>query len=269
MLSNVSPTIHSAFRGDWKENHSSVYTFEDVTEKTLICFITWAYLGDYSSKTVGISSNVEEYVDEPMPTEPEEYGWGVSKSRKKDKKGKRHSEWDRIYIVEDVPVPEPEPDLAPLCDTEIDPQTGETKKPDDTNDPQGNIAGESRTDTTEPLHPLLLHIQLYVFANIYIVDSLKTLSEQKIVIYLEKAELSEKGCTSEIFDLLDFAFSNLPEDDDLLYWLANYSSWKLGALRVDMRRLDNLLRMVDGNFSRLLARHVLPSKKSPFKITIS
>jgi hypothetical protein len=217
---------------------------------------------------VGISSDVEEYVDQPMPTEPEEDEWAGSGFRKKDKRSKRHSEWAGIYGAEEVPIPEPEPDRVPPSDTEMEPQTGETKEPD-TNGPNGSLAGESPIDTTEPLHPLLLHIQIYVFANIYIVDPLKTLSQQKIVTYLKKAEISKKDFTSEIFDLLDFAFSNLPEDDALLYWLANYSSWKLGALRGDTGRLDNLLRREDGNFSRLLARHVLPSRASPFKIPIS
>lgn len=43
------------------EKNSACYEFsEHVSERVLICFIMWAYLGDYSTETVGISSYAEQ-----------------------------------------------------------------------------------------------------------------------------------------------------------------------------------------------------------------
>ena len=56
----------------------------------MTCFIRWAYLGDYSTEIVGISSYVEEHVVEPTFEEWEYFGVGTK--GKKGKKGKRRGE---------------------------------------------------------------------------------------------------------------------------------------------------------------------------------
>jgi hypothetical protein len=100
-------------------------------------------------------------------------------------------------------------------------------------------ANGSRIETTTRTHPLFLHIQLYVFANVYLIGSLKATSKQKIIAYLKKVEnsYSRDSHTNAIFDLLDCASSYLPDSDPILDWLARYASWNLTHLRQESERL--------------------------------
>jgi hypothetical protein len=240
------------YQGRWEESISRVYKFlkdddgfyEDVSTELLTCFVKWAYFGDYSTETVGISS----YVEEDVVAEPAfGGGWGRGfEVRGKSKKGK--------VWYDEVP---PEPIEGRSCEETI-------QNADKVNETQ---ADESCFETTKPIYPLFLHIQLYVFANVYLIDSLKNLSQQKIIDYLKKIEnsSSKSTYTNAIFDLLDCAFLYLPDSDPLLDWLASYASWNLTGLRQESERLENLLRKGNGKFAGLLLKHVIPSRTSPFE----
>jgi hypothetical protein len=267
LLSSVSPTLRTVYQGRWEESTSRVYKFlkgndgfyENVTEELLTCFIRWAYLGDYSTETVGISSYVEERVAKLEP-EPgfENEGWEHSfEVRGKGKKGKKSKGWDEEISTDSKARLEPEPpSIGGPCEETI-------QNADKVNEVQADGSG---TETTKRTHPLFLHIQLYVFANIYLIGSLKAISKQKIVDYLKKVENSHSKdtYTNAIFDLLDCAFLYLPDSDPLLNWLAGYASWNLIGLRKESGRLENLLRKADGKFAVLLVRHVVPSQRNPF-----
>ena len=126
--------------------------------------------------------------------------------------------------------------------------------------PSNSSSGSLSTTLT----PLILHVQVYVFATIYLIPTLQTLSKAKISLYLQKIQNSKSkdSYTPAIFDLIEHASSYLEEEDPLLNWLAKYASWNLVSLREDKGRLDGLLG--DGKFMGLLIRHVLPSNGIPF-----
>jgi hypothetical protein len=90
------------------------------------------------------------------------------------------------------------------------------------------------------LHPLLLNIKLYVFADAYMIEPLKTLSKQKMMAQLQElGNLANGHERDAVFDVLTFAFSSrLPEQDVLLHWLARYASWRLDELK-QMQRIRN------------------------------
>ena len=261
LLASVSPVLRAAQQGRWEESASRVYKFlkgddgfyEDVTRETLTCFIRWAYLGDYSTEIVGISSYVEEHFVEPTPDV-----WESSWAHTIGKKGKK-GRWRDEDMTDPTPRPEPEP----LSGTKGGPSEETIQDADKVNEIQ---ASGSRIETTTRIHPLFLHIQLYVFANVYLMSSLKEISKHKIIAYLKKVENSHSmgPYTNVIFDLLDCASSYLPDSDPLLDWLARYASWKLALLRQESERLENLVRKADGKFAGLLIRHVVPSQRSPF-----
>lgn len=94
---------------------------------------------------------------------------------------------------------------------------------------------------SEDVHPLLLHIQLYVFADTYIIPNLQMLTRGKIRESLQKlSSLNSEGVREEVFDLLEYAFDNLREEDTLLTFLSLYASNKLDVLKLSSQRLNFL-----------------------------
>ncbi|KAK2762716.1 hypothetical protein FQN54_000890 [Arachnomyces sp. PD_36] len=121
----------------------------------------------------------------------------------------------------------------------------------DDNDDKGNLASTQ----TEPAHPLLLHIQLYVFADAYIMTDLQKLSRQKIREHLKSlSALNNENTREMVLDLLEYAFDNLREEDIMLTLLSLYASYRLGELRQSSQRLESLMLGSGGKFFR----HFLP-----------
>ncbi|KAH6714512.1 hypothetical protein BKA61DRAFT_360661 [Leptodontidium sp. MPI-SDFR-AT-0119] len=247
LLSSVSPPLSAAYQGEWKESKSRAYKFlqddegfyTDVTRDLLICFVRWAYLGDYSTEMIGIPS----FVEEPVAMEEVFVHDGFSFMIPKVEKDKICGSQDTS--VDEIPPAAPDTPIA-----RHDKFDGGEKGPS--------------TEMANAVDPLHLHIQLYVFANIYLIDALKDVSKEKILEYLRKVDksLSKAPYTTKIFGLLEYASRHLSDDDPLLNWLGRYASWNLTALRQDARRLENLLG--DGKFAVLLIRHVRPSQRNPF-----
>lgn len=243
----MSPPLSAAYQREWKESKSRVYKFLkdddgfyiNVTKDLLICFVRWAYIGDYSTEIVGISSFVEERVIAEDVVGEDDWDFGMSKRKKGKNRGKQDLRAD-----------------------EIPPATAET--PSDRHDQLGGGEEGPSIGTTNTVDPLSLHIQLYVFANIYLIDALKDVSKRKIIEYLQKVERSPSKAPymTMTFGLLEYASLYLSDDDPLLDWLGRYASWNLTALRQDARRLENLLG--DGKFAVLLIRHVCPNQRNPF-----
>lgn len=125
---------------------------------------------------------------------------------------------------------------------------------------------EETAEGPEKLHPLLLHIKLYIFADMYMIEPLKTLSMEKLIGELEDfGELGDGYEREAVFDALTFAFSSrVPVNDVLLHWLARYASWRLDQLKQMPSSLERLLLQTDGNFATLLVRYVKKSSSNPF-----
>lgn len=127
---------------------------------------------------------------------------------------------------------------------------------------------EQTAEGLDKLHPLLVHIKLYVFAEMYMIESLKTISMQKMIVQLKEfGDLAEGYQRAAVFDVLTFAFSSrVPEQDVLLHWLARYASWRLDELKQMPSSFDALLLQTDGNFATLLVRYVQKSSLNPFNL---
>lgn len=132
------------------------------------------------------------------------------------------------------------------------------------NDSAGQCANSSN-DKESSLHPLLLHAELYVFADTYIMSSLKGNASWKLKCYLRNmGELNTAEKRDSIFDLIEYTFDNLREDDALLVFLADYVSFKLIQLRLSYQRLETLLLGSDGKFIKNLLPRISGSSKDPF-----
>lgn len=136
--------------------------------------------------------------------------------------------------------------------------------------PNDNQKAEEPAEEPEKLHPLLLHTKLYVFAEMYMIEPLKTLSMEKLIAQLKEFGSLAAGHEREaVFDVLTFAFSSrVPVNDVLLHWLARYASWRLDELKQMPSSLDRLLLQTDGNFATLLVKYVQTSSSNPFNVSM-
>ncbi|KAF4618130.1 hypothetical protein G7Y89_g14978 [Cudoniella acicularis] len=270
-------------------------TLADASKEGLI---HWAYLGDYTTGVVSVFSAKEKgamvVAPEPEIQEPvdeiDSFGWGSFTTTKKDKKKRERPPargWvtDKVeesvpifqnLILEEVAVDEgPVKDIKEECvplateDAGVPVAEGANASSSSSKGKEPEITTPSTNHSyitpPEPLHPLYLHIQLYVFSHIYLIKPLTALASTKIKTHLQKShQTSTRNITTETFDLLEYAFSNLPEKNELLEWLARYSSWKLGELREESGRLERLLEIEGGKFAKAMVRHVLSGKKVAF-----
>jgi hypothetical protein len=251
LLRSISPVLLAAISREWNEKTTGRYKFhEEVPEKVLLCFLRWAYHGNYH-EIIPSSVNLKAENDEEFYT----WIWGVSGKKKKKKKKKGLFE---------EPEPEPEPAPEPPPEPEEDGPVEEHKQM-----AEQTVEGSLRALYPEDnLHPLLLNIKLYVFADAYMIEPLKTLSKQKMMAQLQElGNLANGHERDAVFDVLTFAFSSrLPEQDVLLHWLARYASWRLDELKQMSSSFDKLLLETEGNFATLLVRYVEKSSLDPFNL---
>lgn len=104
-----------------------------------------------------------------------------------------------------------------------------------------NVATPTATDLTSENHPLLAHIRLYIFCNIYHIPDLQQLAFEKLTacfIDLEKPKSLDTQLA--VVDALRVSFSRLPPQDPLLDWLAEYAAYCVDKLRLQKEFLDVL-----------------------------
>lgn len=95
-------------------------------------------------------------------------------------------------------------------------------------------------------HPLFTHLRLYIFGNVYLVEDLKQIAFEKLTACLRSLENPDDlDLQLAIIDMLRLAFNELPLNDDLLDWLAQYASYNLDHLRLQTSFHD-LLRTRPG-----------------------
>jgi hypothetical protein len=127
------------------------------------------------------------------------------------------------------------------------------------------VEDEESSIQDESIHPLLLHIQVCVFANEFIIEPLQDLAIGKVKDRLkELGSLEEAHERNVVLDLLEYAFDNLLETDPFLDWLGNYISWKLEELRQSPDRFETLVAGSKGSFANHLIRHTTKSSVSPW-----
>lgn len=82
-------------------------------------------------------------------------------------------------------------------------------------------------------HPLLSHARMYVFGDAYLIEDLKKTAFRKFASQLQLVDSSpglDLNCA--VITLLDYCFSNLRPDDELLDYLGQYTAYRLSTLRV-------------------------------------
>lgn len=249
LLRSLSPAFLSTSEGGWAETTAGCHKFlpSDIAGSTagseavisqdvVICFIAWAYVGDYQTEAVGVTSL---FLAAEYPTV-------MSKSNKRGKKNLTlgvvgNVGWGTQEII--PPTEEQKPSIS-----EITPEVEDlTLSP----------------PTKRPDH-LLLNIQIYTFATIYLIEPLRLVAQQKIIRYLQEGEGRRLNLTEPMLSVLEYAVIYLAEGDTLLDWLARYASWKLDLFRAEKERWELLIKEDEWKLSGLLMKYVASSEESPF-----
>ena len=217
IIAKQSKALNALINGSMKEAFAGKAVFEDIDEDTFIRFCQFAYTGDYTTPdfidvpTVeppdivqpAISDDGEpvphEPVPEPVPDEPELYepvpepaeiGWGMI--GEKPKKAKKLSKSSRLrQSLHDK-----------LYDTETTRMSSASR-----------CRVRQNSDPSEDYSTVFLgHGQLYVFADKWGIESLKTLTLFKLHGTLTTFTLYEAR-RPDIVKLLRYAFSNTHTPD--------------------------------------------------------
>ena len=146
---------------------------------------------------------------------------------------------------------------------EVDVSNG-PKQSDDTRSgdgkPKTSDGGEESIDI-DGNHPLLSHGRLYVFADKYLIRSLKRLALQKINSKLRTwGQVNDLPHMTSVIELLDLMSSNLTSDDKMLDFLGKYSAYNLMNLRQ-----QQYFNEVAGSLSAQILRYVIPWNGDPFR----
>ena len=125
-----------------------------------------------------------------------------------------------------------------------------------------STSNDTSSSTREGPHKLLLHAQVYVFADTYIIPGLGQLAAKNIKDLLDgvKGKLWKSAERNSVLDLLEYAFENLREEDPLLIFLAKYASFKFSALRHSRDRFQAILLGSGGKF----LKNLLPTLTGSF-----
>ena len=242
--------------GQMAEAQKGFAVLEEVDEGTLERFIEWAYKGYYtaadfeleaSSPPSPVSSSKEEcqtteWMQETLPDPPAqpaaepEQDWGNFKSGKKSKKAKTRQELKASFIRREHTVRREIISLPPT---------------------RANRGADE--DYTEVF---LSHARLYVFADKYDIQPLKTLALEELHNTLATYTLY-RGRTGDILALLRYVYANTVESarggEDLRMLLRDYLGYEMSFLMKDKE--FKVLMVEDGgpllgDFMKMVAKRI-------------
>ncbi|KAI9747605.1 MAG: hypothetical protein M4579_007430 [Chaenotheca gracillima] len=240
LLASKSDALFAACNNGMKETGQRRMDLPDVSEDVLVSFLEWAYTGDYNSDWNhkipwgrGVTSTNENYAISNETVTSLDDNFSPAEPLPNES------------IVEYEAQSEDAPEKGISCPEDLD--------------------LEKLLLRNDPIHPLLLHVRLYIFADMYLVRALTPLVYEKIYRDLETLDLTKSKRNKNIaIGVLMHAFENLPETDDLVSWLGRYAAFKLPDLRTRRSRFEELLRSSDGRFAAQVLQNFDSNCKSPW-----
>lgn len=237
--------------GHLSEAQQGFAILEDVDEGTFVRFIRWAYSKDYPAPEHGLVEICNETSAQWPPTETskdasfdEDFVWSTwSTKKEKKKKNTNHSSSLKGSLRESFII---QYDLLSSGHT-VDPSIP---------GPRGNTAPEE--DYTEVF---LGHARMYVFAEKYDIQPLKTLALLKLHRTLSIFTLFPER-VGDIMTLLKYVYANTAEtvdgNEDIRTILAHYIGCEMETLSKDGEIKDILLDNGDmlGDFLKMFASRV-------------
>ena len=241
LVSLHSKPLDRMMNGSMTEAQEGFATLEDVDKRTFVRFIEWAHKGYYTAANFSTTINsppapTSQSVEEAVPT-PQEYVLGMESPSypeaqfyeepafpKKVKKGKN-------IVIKSRAFQEVHDGLGVKGDLKegfksrtYTVRQGFVENPS----PRPNrSAQEDYTDV------LLSHAQLYVFADTYDIQSLKTLALEELHATLVVYKLYDVR-TGDIIELLRYVYANTSEPqegvDDMRSMMTQYVGYEMDTL---------------------------------------
>ncbi|PLB55646.1 hypothetical protein P170DRAFT_422176 [Aspergillus steynii IBT 23096] len=110
-------------------------------------------------------------------------------------------------------------------------------------------------------HPVMTHLQLYIFGEVYLIPDLKQAAHEELTRWCS-CIVQGLSPPQALIALLHMAFSNIKPDDRLLHWFAHFSSWRLDVLR--QQPLFNDLLLEHPVLGSLMMASVRPASDYPY-----
>ncbi|RDW68900.1 BTB/POZ domain-containing protein [Aspergillus mulundensis] len=210
LLASTSKPIAAAFESGFEEGKKRVYTFQDVSEATLARFIQWAYTGHYPETIEGAQEEKDEIADGQV----------------------NQPNIDKLFDLDRFGT-KPKPNNTTLTPFLLKRKAEEA----------GSFRGKRRRDSIScspptptrniQSHSLLTHLDLYVFARIYMIRDLRRLAfDRATAMLMEINYLTAPEWKKDFIAALRISFTQLVLDDKLAKWLAQYAAYNVTHLRV-------------------------------------
>ena len=257
LVSLHSKPLDRMMNGTMTEAREGFATLEDVDEGTFVRFIEWAHKGYYTAAnfSTAISSPpapTSQGVEEAVPT-PQEYVLGLESPiheepapSKKGKKGKKvvSNPWGFQEVHDNLGV-------KGALKEAFDSRTYTIRRGFPSPRPNKN----SKEDYTDVF---LSHAQLYVFAEKYDIQSLKTLALEELHATLVVYTLYDVR-TGDIIELLRYVYANTckPQEgvDDMRSLIFQYVGYEMDAL-MEAAEFEELIIESGGDLLRDFMRAV-------------
>ena len=110
-------------------------------------------------------------------------------------------------------------------------------------------------------YSLLVHVQIYVFAHVYGIESLQSLAYDRLTANIIALQPNTLDYLTAIIRTLDTTFSSLHQDDKLLGWLGHYAAWLIEDLKSHPE-----FHAVLPKLAYSIIRHMSPPKLPPWRI---
>lgn len=209
LVTQLSDTLAKFVTGGMVEAQEQCAKIEDVDETTFVCFIEYAYTKEYSVPEPEIVPIAEEAPPEETPAE--------------EAPAVEDADWP---VAEEMPDPEPEPEpfiwsnsfhkkskKGGFLETKKDQvwklfKEKATPKPATTWEPR-----ENEEDCEDYTQIFLCHASLYVFADRYNIEPLRSLALHKLRRNLSTFNLFEAR-VGDVVELLDYTYAKTRDRDD-------------------------------------------------------
>ncbi|PKX92972.1 BTB/POZ domain-containing protein [Aspergillus novofumigatus IBT 16806] len=120
------------------------------------------------------------------------------------------------------------------------------------------------TDVELDNHPLLAHLRLYIFSDVYLISELKQLAYEKLTACF--ADINRPQTLDQqraVIASLRVAFLKIPLNDSLVDWLAHYAAYSVNQLRLQPSFHD-LLEAAPALCSRMM-NTLTPASAAPWQ----
>lgn len=231
LVASLSPVLDVLVNGPMKEAHELHVVWDDIDESTFILFSQYAYTGDYGP--IEPEASKPEVIPEPVAPTPPRGGGLVSIVRD-------DNSVHPFYVHETfqgmLNLRDPTRNIVSLQITTISKREQMRQQIeaagrflDCTVEPRAYLWRQSNFESEDFTNVFFSHARLYVFADRYKIEPLKTLSRARLASILTAFDLHEQG-HKDFMNLVKFCYDDEPVPEKLKELVVLYTACELNIL---------------------------------------